>query len=661
MWGQGLINDIGKTTLNYSYNIDYYQQQRTLGIYNTTLNYQQKKWGLKAGNVNENLDLPLNGRGVVGTARFDENREVNMYLVQNQFMLFNGLINSAPAPTTLAASYQYTRSARNNYRILFATTSNPYFGLDQRQLSGFFNTTSGENIAISLEGGLSLEGYRHASRPSQKGFALGANYNLEKKKYSLSLNNYYASPYYTGLRRGLIQSQSRFSIRTSNNSLFSVSANIYSNRAATPYQTDDVFFRRNQKNTVNTFQLGFNTVSRRINWGISPYFMYQSLQGVSIFDINGTNKQWSSSAARLSATLSFNANANTFSLNTDYGYVFKNSSGRVTSPFHSMRINANWSNRYVGVMGFVQLNPFYLTDLISLSPEGKYTQYSVGPNIHFTTLQNKFTLQGNIMYNYYSVSRTKNLSTNINMQYALRGNYVLTADIFSSKVSQYGIYDPVNNAQLPESRFSTSQLRLGVEKRFGRSINNNGKTLELAYYDDANNNGVKDKNESSIGGVMVSLNGEVAQTNDKGVVKFTNLRPESYSVNITNNQGWTMADPLTILMAHNQKFTVPLVKTKPIKGMLIAEKGFDQNVLNLSGVNIVAENNNGKIYNTLTDERGQFCFYLPQGFYTITVNTVKLPFSVSDQPQKVDTEHGENEMIIFKCKDSRRRVLVSEF
>src|SRR5690606_27599600 len=47
--------------LNYRLNTDYYQKQKALNVYDTYIDYQAKDWGVKIGNIYENLDQPING------------------------------------------------------------------------------------------------------------------------------------------------------------------------------------------------------------------------------------------------------------------------------------------------------------------------------------------------------------------------------------------------------------------------------------------------------------------------------------------------------------------------------------------------------------------------------------------------------------------------
>lgn len=103
--GDGKIDLNDKDKLSYRMNFDYYQDQRTFNLYDTYLEYDTEKWGVKLGNIYENLDQFINGRGIKGTYKFDKRRSLSLYAIQNNYMLFTEMDNPIPGGEIVGVKY----------------------------------------------------------------------------------------------------------------------------------------------------------------------------------------------------------------------------------------------------------------------------------------------------------------------------------------------------------------------------------------------------------------------------------------------------------------------------------------------------------------------------------------------------------------------------
>src|SRR5690606_25687866 len=116
----------------------------------------------------------------------------------------------------------------------------------------------------------------------------------------------------------------------------------------------------------------------------------------------------------------------------------------------------------------------------------------------------------------------------------------LTADVFYSVMqsrTNYGnVFDPVYSTH----SFTSNQVRLGIEKKFNTQSSSSGKKLALQYFEDYNNNGLRDRDEPLVSGILVKLAKEVARTDARGEVSFRNLPVGNYLVEIVNDQGWSV-------------------------------------------------------------------------------------------------------------------------
>ena len=271
------------------------------------------------------------------------------------------------------------------------------------------------------------------------------------------------------------------------------------------------------------------------------------------------------------------------------------------------------------------------------------------------------------MYNYYGFTRSDNYSITGSMRYLMKRHWALTGDFLYTLTKQkplFSIYDPAQNGlmNLDNQSFENRQLRIGIEKQFGAQGQSGSKRLLLTYYEDQNSNGIRDAGEKAVAGVLVKINGEAALTNSKGTVEFKDMNKEEYTASVTNTRGWSLQEPTIIFLDKSKKVEVPLVKTQALNGCLKikAEKYMDGPPA-LAGIKMNAIDPNGRIHQTLTDDQGNFCFYLPRNNYTVYIETAGMPFSIENEKEEVSLQGGAVGMLTFLYHDERRKIVVSKF
>ncbi|HEY9197342.1 MAG TPA: SdrD B-like domain-containing protein, partial [Mucilaginibacter sp.] len=645
-----------------SYIMDYYIKQRNVVLYNTYVNYQTKNWGFKAGNINENLDYPINGRGIAAKTIWDHNKTLNLYAVENQYMLLNTFTNGIPGIKTVAADYYDQHSAFENWRATYIRNTYSLNGLVQNQISGKYNKLLGRGSTLGFEAGLSTEAYK-ANGQVRGAFALGANYSGDIDRYKFTSNNYYSSPYYTGLRRGLLQSQTQMVRRIDDNNSLSAYISILSSNPKDLYRDTVSLFNNFRKNAISIFELGYNRQFGRYGLNLRPYLLVQKLNGESYITGEATSGTWSSGSARMAAALSYNSKGQSFFIQTDYGYNYHNYVGAVTGARHSLRINGSFTSAFMGVSTLIQINPYYLSDILSFGNGTKYRIYSFGPIAHITPVNKQLDIQASVMYNHYSFNRTDNYSANGNIRWLQRNNWTLTGTLFYNMLDQRSAnYQKDYYGPVQSQRYNNFQLSIGIEKQFGTLFNKKRKKLELSYYEDTNGNGKKDDDESLAKGVVVALNGQAAITSNEGKVKYTNLKEGDYEMALKSSNGWSLQNPVYVSMHKNMKLEIPLIKTKVLKGAVVVVKDrfIKENVV-LSGIVIEAIGVTGKAVETLTNENGEFYFYLPPGKYTVFVKSKSPSFLILNKTEEVNLTAGDAQPVIFRYKNQSRKVDVKQF
>lgn len=658
-----------QSSLDYNINGDYYNQRDVKGlvVYNTFLDYQSKYAGIKVGNIYENLDYNLGGRGVKANVNLPGEARLSFYGLENIYQLVNQLAVNPPAARIYAVDYSLANLGAEQRRLTVLHSKDPYTGIEASQASMKTAFRLAEGQVLGFEGGYSKEELVDGETAAQTGFSGGLNYVVNTKNFQFYGTGYYASPYFTGLRRGLLQSDFRLQQNVGAASSLMAHVNILSSNPKYQSQLNNLFNVGINKNAIYIYELGYSTSAGQLHLNFNPYYMDQHLVASSIVNLVPDGKDWKSSSVRLTTGIGYSGPVQSVSLSADYGYTYLNSSAKPPAPYHSLKINASYTRAIFGISAYMQLNPYYLTDALSITENKKYSLYSIGPNARFTAFKNALSMQFNGMYNYYGFTRSSNYTANGNIRYFLKGHWSITGDVQYAVTKQLPIIQIANGTIDPSVvnkslYYNNRQFRVGIEKQFGSNQKDAGKKLELTYYEDHNSNGIKDTNEPVIAGVLVKINGEVALTNSKGIVSFENMKKEAYKVSVTNTKGWSLPEPTEVFLDKNKQVQVALVKTQALNGALkvIADKYKNDNV-QLAGIKINAIDINGRIYQTLTDDKGVFCFYLPRNKYTVYIDTKGMPFSIENEREEVLLQGSPVGQLTFLYRDEHRKVGVTQF
>lgn len=668
----GKLNTRGTSTLDYRLNADDYHQTGANGVnvYNSYLDYETKRWGFKVGSIYDNLDFQMSGNGIKASAKLDDQSVVSLYGIQNNYYLYNQLNNSVSGGKIFALDYDLQKAGEIR-KLTFVHSRDTVTGLIASQVSSKAEFKLGNDQKIGFEGGFSLENQIVDTTAAKVGFSGGLNYNLHAGDYDFYGNGYYSSPYFTGIRRGLLLADIRVIHKLADESSFSAHINLQNNSPRYQDKLNNIYNLGVNKNSVNTYEIGYNAKAGEVNLIFTPYVMDQRLVSNGFSQLLPTRVDWKSSSVHFAANVGYSSVTNSFSVIADYGYTYISTSSLPPAPFHTLKVTANYNMPILGVSGYAQFNPYYLSDALTSTGGSHYRLYSIGPNAHITILKNTLSLQAGGMFNYYGFSSSTNYSANASFRYLLKGSWAITGDFqyYLSKQKLNSILYANNQNQVMNNIYSIErqstdnrQIRLGIEKQFGRQANSGSKKLTLAYYQDKNGNGKRDEGEEAVAGVLVKINSDAALTNSKGEVVFSDMKKESYSVSITNTKGWSLDAPTDVFLDKNKKLEIGLVQTQALNGCI---KSVASKYLNgrpeLSGIHVSAMDANGRIHETLTDDKGNFCFYLPRNKYTVYIETEGMPFSIENGKEEVILEGKPVEMLTFLYKDQHRKVEVSHF
>ncbi|MBO9591500.1 MAG: hypothetical protein J7599_01240 [Niabella sp.] len=664
--GNGVFHISDSQQLRYRLNADYLNNavQRGLNLYDTYVDYQSRKWGLRAGTIYELLDFNLNGRGVKASIKTGAYRSLNVYGVQNNYLLYNSL---HPVPqsqgTTFAIAYQDQSAPAKNKSLTLLQHSDNRNHIHTSLLSGSITVPAGEKASLGLEAGYSLLHIKNAA--TQPGFAGGFKFVHNSSRFRAYSYNYYSSPYYGGLRRGLLQLDNHVSVDLGRSSTLTAAIRLLHNKPRLLYYFGNEYLSAANLYGNSAYEIGYGT--RLGSWDLAfrPYYFAQHIR------LQTEDATWKSASVRSKINLGHTYATHSFFLEADNGYTFQNTSRRPEAPFLSSRINASYKSQVLGFYAFAQFNSYYLTDALALNLDRpKYTFLSLGPTAGFALFQRRVSVNAGATYNYSGYNHSSNYAVNGNLRWHLKNNWAVTTDVLygiNVQPMAYNVaqgtgttYDP-NDPSL-QYRYSSRQLRFGIEKSFHNKDDLQERKLELFFYADLNTNGRYDEGEPAAPEIQVRIDGTMAITNRKGVVKFTGEKNKSYSVSILNNKNWSLLNSPEIVLRKNSRLEVALVKTELLTGKLIyvADKYADAPPPP-AGIRVKAVSRNGTVFMTFINEEGLFHLYLPEDQYLLSVEAGASGFTMLQENKTVQIQQHQQETIELKYTYRARKVEITQF
>ena len=634
--------------LRYNLNLNYYQNQSALDIYETSLNYRSRYFAVQAGNINENLDFPVYGRGLKGSVYLNKESSFDVYGLQNSYMLFSAGAQHT-ASHVYAASYNYNPGLDRKARASFLYSNNPVTGVSTYLSNGTMQLKLSESKRLEFRGGLSTES---TLQQRSLGYASGLNYYAQSANWDIALSNYYSSSRYAGMQRGALMLDERISYRIKPRTTVFVRYNRMEN--APDYGNNSVALLSFNSKTVSYESGAFMSLGR-FNLGLRPYVLEQSLNRPELLYLEATNLHSTSYRAELD--LSYGSTAGNFMLQADYGYTNRMSTaGKTTSG--GLKLNANFNNRWFSFNTMLQTAPYYLSDEITYqSAKGQYQLYAFGPGLRMEGLKQRLNLNANYYLSYAGTGNGWNNTLNAQAGYTIPGNWEIKAQVaFNCYGRSSGNYN--------------LQTQMGITKTFSRQTAAGNAKLELQFFGDDNGDGIWDKNEEALTDVVSSLNAAdkskstslTTISGKNGQVSFANLEKESYILQVSHAGDRHLAEAMNIPLSGNRKIAVPLIRSNWIKGRInLLKETYMASTSTIEGLRIVARDENNREFYTFTNEAGEFQMALPLNAYTLTADVDHTKFDVVNGAELVKVALGRTPEIELQLKDISRKVIVKQF
>lgn len=277
--------------------------------------------------------------------------------------------------------------------------------------------------------------------------------------------------------------------------------------------------------------------------------------------------------------------------------------------------------------------------LSALSRQSKYSQIlflSLGNQYQFR--DKHFLIENTLSYNYVYLNMRQSTSLFTQLFYYAQNGWRFNFNInvnYNVAENIRFVYDPAaksnyereGGARLQKS--AVVQFGFGVKKDFGIPLPKKWQKKKFTIapfkiFMDLNGNRLCDKEESALENVIVRLNDFEAQSDLEGNLRFENIPLGRYRMQVfslDNLGSWfpICSDSLDLIGPNVN--LVPFTRGVQIMGNVeVSREKFSAGInekLDISRIKIVAVDSAGHSVTSLTDQRGDFNFYLPFGTYTL--------------------------------------------
>lgn len=619
---------------------------------NTWLNYERGNMGVTVGNIAENLETFVNGRGVkVYFSDSLKSEHVEVGLVDHTFDLLgsdyrpdfrNGfttyfrtrLGEGVPGKKRYIGTAVYERMpVGNSESFLYMST----FDLLRQAVKDRIRLVAdfGPALTRPLYGADSNHDYRPA-------MAAGLQLHAKVAAYAISSTNYFSTGYYPGVRRGSLQLSQRVN-RTIKRSHIWVAYSL--NGYAPKYFDEQLSYR-------NDFLLS------RAELGTSfPLTDFVSLSFAPLHEYEAGNHE-TLHAYRMSGTINWRSrNYRQFAYVQLEGGHMQSS---VVDDEWQLRANLSYNYGWLNVNANLQRGNFSLIEAVNNGYFGRGAAYRMGvsASIQRDFMDKRLQVAGGVSY-YDDSFSGQNWMGNARVQYAAtkKTAFFLLGQLYQYNTPYY-------------AGFAAANIQLGIHQSLpsgGHATTPKRGDIALFVYLDANNNGIFDQGDTPAVNTMVMINRSVFITGGDGKVAYRRVPYGTQEVSVPVQQGWYAPRATLQLTAKQLQASIGLQQAGTVSGSVRYE--YDERIsfevdAVLAGFTVIAKSATGHVARAVTDNQGAYVLFLPAGSYEISIMDSNLPPHVYAQApiqHAVVKANGINDGPVFVLKVEEKKVEVKRF
>ncbi|WP_090608065.1 carboxypeptidase-like regulatory domain-containing protein [Parapedobacter koreensis] len=632
---------------------------------NTWINYEYKNKGITIGNIAENLETYVNGRGIkVYVADSLKSKYIEVGVVDRTFDLLgsdyrtdfgNGftayfrtrLGEGIPERKRYTGTAIYERlPAENSESILYMNS----FDLVGQGLKDKIQLIADLGPAIIwplYRSGGPVDTYQPA-------LASGLQLNANIAGYTLNSVNYYSTGYYPGIRRGALQLNQRVSRRINRANAW-IGYSLY--RYTPKYFEVQPRYRTNV--LVSRVEAGASfPLTDFLSLSVTPFHEFE--KGAYAFGTLANTPLLYARSYRLNGTLNWR------SRHYQHAAYLTMESGMMQSAWiegyrWQMRANLSYNYAWFHANANIQRGNFSLIEAANNWYFGRSNAYRVGASAAVRKDLMRKRIQAEAGLSYYKDSFSgENWTGNGRVQYAVNNK---TAFFLVGQVYRY------STAYYPG--FFNTNFQLGIQQALpenrGREGQKRGNISIFVYYDN-DTDGRYNEGDVPAQNVTVLINNTIFITGNNGRIAYDRVPYGAQHVSVPVQHGWYAPVTSLQLSARQVSATLALQQagtvTGHVKYVFDERISYEANTV-LGGFTITAKNTaTGQTTRAVTDSQGNYVLFLPAGSYEFSMLDNKMPQYVSAElpVQQAEVKAGEiNSGPLFILKVEEKKVEVKRF
>lgn len=300
--------------------------------------------------------------------------------------------------------------------------------------------------------------------------------------------------------------------------------------------------------------------------------------------------------------------------------------------------------------------PYYYHEYLAyLEGKGDIQRIYISPYIDLRMFKGRFNWR--TQYN-YSMSmpgkvKTTNALTNITYSNPRRGfDFQMSGIVpFDGPASQMYF-----NASL---RIRLNAPFLPIRKYYNAKVQ---------MFKDLNSNGVMDKDEEPVAGQTLALNEQMFVSNEKGMIELRNASKDTIKVDFgyaSKLRGWAPSNGVRqeVVLDGNRFFSIPYKVSRVLQGQLTLRLDSTSNLkFSLAHIKVIAKDETGVEYSTLTEENGEFYLNVPAGTYIVSLSEAAFDdnFRPVEMSQTADMVNNNVKNLYFEIKQKKRTMNIKK-
>lgn len=598
-----------------------------------------------AGNIQELTDFPMDGYGAKMGYNWSERHKAQAF----------AMVKSRSGDSKLFGGDAQI-SLRDNIKITEAVVAN----LDKLNALNSYEVKQGGEIRFGEKGKLLLNAGAGMEQTTKNivgttsnslwGTSLGYNLSWANKTFSTLSSILYNSNSFPGLYKG--QRQQMHDVRAMYKNVFIGGFYEYNFRKQN-YFSDTALFSDVFNLKTNNYggRIGISSSGKNLILSAGQQTQIQTDTGAQyehyVFTYANINASIALFGALMFSTNSFFGKARILENTNDPQPFVTSNQGTLQYKFAALSL------RYDN-------GPYYYHDYISYvkKPE-KYERLIFSPSVDLNLFKSALNIRSQFNY-------AKSLPGGIETSNIL-GNLAYMNYAHGFDLTLSGIF-PINQKIVQPYLSATLRVRLHTPFVAIRKFYQ----LKIIMFKDANSNGIFDIGEQPINGQMMSINGTLFVSDDRGWVVYKNVAKGEFKADFglsSKIKGWIPSGGIVqnIQLAGNKTLYVPYKMSKVLQGKLNLSIDSNSSLsFSLSNIKVVAkgtnDTTNNSTFSTLTDENGEFYFNLPAGNYIVSLAEGAFDdnFKPSQWAQPADLFNNNTKTIYFDIRQKKRTINIKK-